>query len=65
LRGLRVEYSGAVAHVINRGDRREAIVRDDGDRQRLLETPAERAEADHRKAHIARQLRRETSMTLV
>lgn len=41
LRGLRVRHSGAVYHVINRVDRPAAIFRDDGDRQRLLQTLAE------------------------
>jgi putative transposase len=40
-RKLRVEYPGAVYHVMNRGDRREPIFRDDKDRQRLLETLGE------------------------
>ena len=40
-RKLRVEYPGAVYHVLNRGDRREPIFRDDADRQRFLETLAE------------------------
>lgn len=34
----RVEYPGAVYHVLNRGDRREDIFRDDGDRRRFLDT---------------------------
>ncbi|MCP5526599.1 MAG: transposase [Verrucomicrobiales bacterium] len=37
----RVEYPGAVYHVLNRGNRREAIFRDDTDRQRFLDTLAE------------------------
>src|SRR5438128_6843981 len=37
-RKLRVEYPGAIYHVMNRGDRREPIFRDDVDRQRFLET---------------------------
>ena len=37
-RKLRVEYPGAIYHVINRGDRREDIFRDDADRTRFLET---------------------------
>ncbi len=37
-RKLRVEYPGAVYHVMNRGDRREAIFKDDADRQRFVET---------------------------
>ena len=40
-RKLRIEYPGAVDHVLHRGDRREPIFQDDGDRQRLLETLAE------------------------
>ena len=32
---------GAVYHVMNRGDRREAIFRDDRDRERFLETLGE------------------------
>lgn len=34
----RVEYPGAIYHVMNRGDRREAIFRDEADRQRFLAT---------------------------
>jgi putative transposase len=34
----RVEYLGAIYHLINRGDRREAIFLDDLDRRRFLET---------------------------
>lgn len=37
----RVEYENAVYHVMARGNRREAIVHDDGDRQLLLDTFAE------------------------
>ena len=40
-RPLRVEYEGAVYHVMSRGDRREAIFRDDEDRRRFLETLGE------------------------
>ena len=40
-RKLRVEYAGALYHVMNRGDRREPIFKDDRDRQRFLETLAE------------------------
>ncbi len=39
-RKLRVEYPGAVYHVMNRGDRREAIFREDRDRVLFLETLA-------------------------
>jgi hypothetical protein len=36
-RKLRVEYPGAICHVLNRGDRREPIFRDNADRQRFVE----------------------------
>ncbi len=37
-RKLRVEYAGAIYHVMNRGDRREMIFREDADRELFLET---------------------------
>ena len=37
-RKLRVEYPGALYHVMNRGDRREPIFKDDKDRELFLET---------------------------
>ena len=37
-RQLRIEYAGAIYHVMSRGDRREAIFRDDEDRRRFLTT---------------------------
>lgn len=37
-RKLRVEYPGAIYHVMNRGDRGEAIFKDEADRERFLET---------------------------
>jgi REP-associated tyrosine transposase len=40
-RKLRIQYPGAIYHVMNRGDRREAIFADDQDRSRFLETLAE------------------------
>jgi REP element-mobilizing transposase RayT len=40
-RTLRIEYSGAIYHVMNRGDRREPIFYDDADYQRFLATLAE------------------------
>ena len=40
-RKLRVEYPGAIYHVMNRGDRREAIFKDDTDREVFLSTLAE------------------------
>jgi putative transposase len=40
-RKVRIQYPGAIYHVMNRGDRREAIFEDDEDRERLLETLAQ------------------------
>src|SRR2546427_553725 len=40
-RKLRVQYPGAIYHVMNRGDRREPIFKDDADRQRWVETLGE------------------------
>ncbi len=40
-RMLRVEYEGAIYHVMNRGDRREPIFKDDADREGFVETLAQ------------------------
>jgi REP element-mobilizing transposase RayT len=40
-RQLRIEYSGAIYHVMNRGDRREPIFHDDFDRKRFVTTLGE------------------------
>ena len=40
-RKARVEYAGAVDHVLERGDRREPIFQDDADRRRVRETLGE------------------------
>ncbi len=40
-RKLRVEYPGAIYHVMNRGDRSEVIFKDDQDRRRFLDTLGE------------------------
>ena len=40
-RKLRLEYEGAIYHVMNRGDRREPIFKDDADRKFFLDTLAE------------------------
>jgi len=39
-RRLCVEYPGAINHILNRGDRRELIFKDDRDRKTFLETLA-------------------------
>ena len=41
-RKLRVQYPGAIYHVMNRGDRREPIFKDDPDRQGSMKGKAER-----------------------
>jgi REP element-mobilizing transposase RayT len=43
-RKLRVEYPGAIYHVMNRGDGREAIFKDDQDRQCFLNPLGETCE---------------------
>jgi REP element-mobilizing transposase RayT len=40
-RQLRIEYPGAIYHVMNRGDRREPIFHDDFDRKRFVTTLSE------------------------
>jgi REP element-mobilizing transposase RayT len=40
-RKLRIEYPGAMYHVMNRGDQREDIFRDDQDRQKFVATLGE------------------------
>ena len=40
-RKLRIQYPGAVYHVMSRGDRREAIFKDETDREPFLTTVAE------------------------
>jgi len=39
---IAIDYSGAIHHVMRRGDRRENIYQDDVDRQDFLKTLAER-----------------------
>src|SRR5215471_2662301 len=43
-RKLRVQYPGAIYHLMNRGDRREPIFLDDDDRHLFLKTLAEACE---------------------
>ena len=43
-RQLRLEYTGAIYHVMSRGDRQEAIFLDDEDRRRFLKTLGEACE---------------------
>src|SRR2546426_12823276 len=50
-RKLRVEYAGAIYHVMNRGDRHEPIFRDDLDRHRFIATLDEAAQKTGWEAH--------------
>jgi REP element-mobilizing transposase RayT len=43
-RKLRVQYPGAIYHIMNRGDRREVIFKDDHDRYRFLEAVGQASE---------------------
>ena len=47
----RVEYAGAIYHVMNRGDRREPIFKDDKDHQIFLDTLAQACEKTGWQAH--------------
>jgi hypothetical protein len=60
-RQWRLQYPGALYHVLNRGDRREPIFAGDRDRRRFLETLGE-ARQSPEGGHG--RLRRETPMTL-
>ena len=48
---LRVEYAGAIYHLMSRGDRREQIYYDDVDRQDFLKTLAEACQKTGFQAH--------------
>ncbi len=50
-RKLRIEYPGAVYHVMNRGDRRETIFHDDPDRELFLATLTEACAKAHWQVH--------------
>ncbi len=52
----RIQYPGAIYHVMSRGDRREAIFGDDADRHA--------AKGEWRKVELARELRTKTTMSL-
>jgi putative transposase len=46
-RPLRVQFPGAIYHLMNRGDRREPIFRDDQDRRCFLDTLREGVSANN------------------
>jgi hypothetical protein len=53
-RKLRIQYPGAVYDALNRGDRREAIFKDDQDRERFLITLGEACPRADWQAHACR-----------
>ena len=50
-RKLRLEYAGAIYHLMNRGDRREAIFRDDTDREQFVQTLGQACERGGWRVH--------------
>jgi REP element-mobilizing transposase RayT len=63
-RKLRIQYAGAVYHVMNHGDRQEEIFRDDLDRRRFLESGHDLALAPgSHEPGTARSSRREEALT--
>src|SRR5437016_4325067 len=50
-RKLRIQYPGAMYHVMNRGDQRENIFKDDGDRKRFLSTLGEACQKTEWQVH--------------
>ncbi|MGI8819827.1 MAG: transposase [Chthoniobacterales bacterium] len=50
-RKARVEFDGALYHVLERGDRQESIFSDDADRERFLETLGEACERTGWRVH--------------
>jgi hypothetical protein len=68
-RKLRVEYPGAIYHLMSRGDRRELIFLDDQDRERFVETLGEACAktgyrgGDPKKVALAARLRAKTTLT--
>ena len=64
-RKLGIQYPGAIYHVMNRGDRREAIFQDDEDRLGWPEDELRRrAKGYCGKVRMARRLRQETTLSL-
>ncbi|MGA2749215.1 MAG: hypothetical protein ABSG59_10600 [Verrucomicrobiota bacterium] len=50
-RKLRIEYPGAIYHLVNRGDRREDIFKGDLDRRQFLSTLEEGCQKMDRQVH--------------
>ncbi len=62
-RKLRVQYPGAIYHLLNRGDCREPIFQDDLDWQRFLQTLAEACAKTQWQLHAWLLKRTETSQS--
>ena len=64
-RKLRVEYAGAIDHVVNRGDRRKRIIAEELKRWRWQEADLKtRPKGDPVKVALAGRLRAETTITV-
>ncbi len=69
-RQLRIEYPGAIYHVMSRGDRKEPIFLDDGDGHDFIKTLAEACQKTGFEVHgycLMKNhfhLRRETTLTV-
>ena len=77
-RQVRIQYPGAMYHVMSRGNRRQDIFLDDVDRQDFLKTLAEACQKtgwqeadlafgrkrDPRKVEVAMRLRKETTLSV-
>ena len=50
-RRLRIEYPGAMCHIVSRGDRQEKIFLDDADRQDFIKTLAEACQRTNWQVH--------------
>ena len=61
-RKVRIQHLGAIYHVMNRGDPREAIFEDDEDRERWLGDEAETGDKAQWQVHV-RQLRAQTTIS--
>ena len=57
-RELRMEYPGAIYHIMNRGDRREAVFRDDQDRKVFISTLGEACQKTGWEGHDSEGQRR-------
>jgi hypothetical protein len=54
-RQMRIEYAGAICHVVNRGDQREPILLEDGVRRDFLKPLAEACAKTGHEVHAGRK----------